>query len=242
MRKVVLVLATMIILSLGAPINAQSQDCDESMLKGVEFYYCVSGSKEFKIGMEKTERKVCIEHKKLDVKGCEIELATEPYEQTIYIVAPIKMQDKIYKFEWQCDPDQRKTRGVIGSGGDFLGWMHPDYTLAKYPALDNSGREGKFINDLEKRGKFYKNVAGIVVPKKFVHEVVNQQTCQYYNKKTNKVFLRFVCNWKYGFEEEGGQRESEKQQQRTTPKPVGSQKPTTDKTTDVMKKLKGLFD
>lgn len=159
--------------------TAVAEDCDPAF-QNIEAYYCKVGNKDFKIGLKTSTYAICVEHKKLELNGCELSFSGKDDDAVVYFIGTKAQGDKMSDFEWQCDPNQPWT-GMRNSG--FEGHLHPDYTIDKYPGESNSERDERFGSDLGKKGKF--QVLGISV-----HTDMGKQVCQFFNAKTNTIAVR----------------------------------------------------
>jgi len=95
-------------------------------------------------------------------------------------------------YDFQCDNEAGNMRGGM-SKGNFEGYLHPDYTIGKFPGESNADRQGRFVKDLEKQGKALYGSLIVSDPVNKYAKKYDKQVCQYFNPKTNKVALRFSC-------------------------------------------------
>lgn len=181
--------------------SARAENCDQSF-KGVEAYYCKVGEVEYQQGFEKTSRTACVEHKKIDITGCDIGpfRANDASTAYVYLVGTKEQRDKIGDFKFQCDASKLKHFGAAGVSSSgiwesrFEGYMHPNYTLDKFPGVSNSDRSDKFSTDLEKQGKVFIGLFSISSPSGSEYDL-GDEVCQYYDVKTSNIAFRTTATF-----------------------------------------------
>lgn len=177
--------------------SAFADDCDPAFT-GAEGFLCKMGRVEHKVGLKTDERLECVELKPVAITGCTVEpMKTDAANQILYLAGNKAMKDALRGFEWQCD-----VRGGNGKGGmektSFEGYWHPSYTIDKFPGESNADRNNRFLKDMEKNGKYVLTAVGIENPLNEYNKKFDNQVCQYFNVKTNKVAFKFNCNVNFG--------------------------------------------
>jgi hypothetical protein len=197
LKRIVTMCAAFILCVTSFAQMAAALDCDPAF-KGVEAYYCKLGEKEYQMGFDKTSRTLCVEHKKIDITGCDIGPfdANDGSTAYIYLLGTKEQRENFSSnFDIQCDNSKLKHHGAAGvtSSGiwvsRFEGYMHPDYTLDKYPGMSNSDRSDKFRTNNENGGKFEMGGFSISAPTGGEYDT-GEQVCQHYSVKTNTIAFR----------------------------------------------------
>lgn len=196
MKKTALILTLVCSALLNS--TAWADECDPKF-KDVELYYCKIGRQNYKVGLNEDSAATCIEYKKLNVTGCQVEPLKGTKESAAIIpIGNAKSEYQEFKFKFQCSPsipdgDVSRLGGLDPGSAGWSKWMMPEYFPTKTPGKYNDDRMAMFDKDMAKKGK--KLLSDLMVA---VYDTANQysfkydkQVCQFFNAETGKVAFKF---------------------------------------------------
>lgn len=202
MRNSIYALSMIVVMLIS--VSAWADECDPKF-KDVELYYCKIGRQNYKVGLNEDSAATCIEYKKLNVTGCQVEPLKGTKESAVIIpIANAKSEYHEFKFKLQCSPsitdgDVSRLGGLDAGSAGWSKWMMPEYFPTKTPGKYNDDRMAMFDKDMAKKGK--KLLSDLMVA---VYDTANQysfkydkQICQFFNAETSKVAFKF--SWSTDF-------------------------------------------
>jgi len=215
--------------AVGTAVSADN-DCDPNY-KDVELYLCKADRVSYKVGLKQDDIATCVENKKLNVTGCEVEPVKDGGNlgTTIYMLGNLKKDYDIDRFEFQCEPETGRRMGGMKTAS-FDKWMHPNYFPTKTPGKYSEDRNAMFDKDMAKKGRklIGQNRSVFFTSPDPSIMKYDKQVCQFFNASTGKVAFKFSWSTDAGAKKVMGESADEPKKEEGKSSPMDN--------------IKGIFD